>query len=973
MSPTHSKAELPDEDITRVAMRIAMTSFAKLQSQTEVLSDADLMRQYILMCPYVAPTSPAIEAALLGLQSVDGKLPTLQPDSNSSSPREGTALAPAVVATTARATQLDTIRPKKKLGTFGKILNIVGYFIRTLIFELPLAVFLAAYLAAVWTHRLHDLYLEPQLEAIYWDSDRMEKEETYYKRYCDADDQSTLEGSDLFLSENTTTEEAYQHHLTHGMTVFPSILSKKTATELRDYVRSQNFKLPEEESIFVIANKNRYSFGLGTEEPSVANAMEELASHERLRPALEKIMGPNPALIEMTCITSTAGAKDQYWHDDVIARASAIQFGQSFGPSYSIFIQLQDTTKKMGATAACPGTHYCAAGSMEKFCDEQGFQVVGEDGLWKTGDAMLMNMNIYHRGAAHKDYDAQDRVMLILTFVPRPRSHAESRQMSQGITFSLRWDMWGHTLDDLAHAKTRMTQPWATLRSLGLYKQKEADWGIDYISGGSMRMANGDNGFREDQLEEQIEAGGFPLLPGFLNGEVDLKREGWREYYLKTCIKIEEFMLKVNLVAVPAYIFLQVLILVVRLFLPSDPKNGPFRRFGWAIARLVLVHTVVYGLFRAALNHVDNTQWAKDIKEERRYTNPFAVTDNDYSGPTTYPHREDILIETRYKNPALAMYNDFINGHPGNRQWNPLLESMAPLYESYSGLPTVFRDHLAEYMVSSMESQQRRFLYQGKESHWHLLSRENALNYNERQLQISSNPVLRHVYTGLEYLLQECKHGHLRNTVLTRYDVIPHLRDFQDKLLQQFQNVTFVSLAREPTLSEMDDPVPKPITIMHRTLIVKKPELNSRFVRRPVNLAMGTNPGEPSVGAWIKEGSIVEARFKGDNGQYKWYYGTVDHIASLGFHLVTFYDEQQDYVKADGVRAYIPFKVGEKVEYNLDNEFYVRSEVIRVHPDGNTLDIVMNKTGKKVKNIFKGDIRRPNTKKIVKKTETKYY
>jgi ectoine hydroxylase-related dioxygenase (phytanoyl-CoA dioxygenase family) len=159
------------------------------------------------------------------------------------------------------------------------------------------------------------------------------------------------------------------------------------------------------------------------------------------------------ALIEMTAITASYGAVAQYWHDDVVATASAINYARTFGPSYSVFIQLQNTTKGMGATGVCPGTHYCSDGLLDKFCEKEGFQLVNEEGYWATGDALLMNMNSYHRGSAHTDPDALDRVMLILTFVPRPEERAESRQMSQGITFSLRWDMWGHTLDDLAHGK----------------------------------------------------------------------------------------------------------------------------------------------------------------------------------------------------------------------------------------------------------------------------------------------------------------------------------------------------------------------------------------------------------------------------------------------------------------------------------------------------------------------------------------
>jgi len=73
-------------------------------------------------------------------------------------------------------------------------------------------------------------------------------------------------------------------------------------------------------------------------------------------------------------------------------------------------------------------------------CEEVGFQVVDNTtGYWKAGDALLMNMNSFHRGAAHVGKDAPDRVMLILTFVPKPVERAESRQLSQGITFSLRW------------------------------------------------------------------------------------------------------------------------------------------------------------------------------------------------------------------------------------------------------------------------------------------------------------------------------------------------------------------------------------------------------------------------------------------------------------------------------------------------------------------------------------------------------
>ena len=314
------------------------------------------------------------------------------------------------------------------------LVRIVGHALRTLILDLPLVAVLLTFAATLWVHHVHDAYLEPQLDAVLWTVARSGEEITYYQRECDVTDMTTHRGADLFLSPDATPEEAYQHQLLHGFSVFPSVLSPDAATNLRKFVLSRNRNLTEEESIFVIAGENRFSFGLGTEEPSVTAAMMDLANNDRLRPALEKIIGPNPSLIEMTAITSSYGAEAQYWHDDVIPTASAIKYARSFGPSYSVFVMLQNTTAGMGATAACPGTHYCSAGDIADYCEEEGFQLVGDDGHWRIGDGLLMNMNSVHRGAAYVDPDGEDRVMLILTFAPRPNERAESRKSTIGDT-----------------------------------------------------------------------------------------------------------------------------------------------------------------------------------------------------------------------------------------------------------------------------------------------------------------------------------------------------------------------------------------------------------------------------------------------------------------------------------------------------------------------------------------------------------
>jgi hypothetical protein len=382
---------------------------------------------------------------LCPVTGAQGLLYELQPQNSSSHP--SCLPAAALSGVVKKADHGDDGRPAESPGAKSSLRkpkstasSLYGRFAGFVLLDLPLLTILLLYSAVLWFGHVQNTYLIPQYHALEFTGKRSRLDNTYYTRVCDATDMTTRTGADLFLPENATPEEAYHHQLKHGFSVFRGILDAETSNNLRDYVISRNRHLKEEESIYVIEGDNRYSFGLGTEEPSVRKAVKQLAVN--MGPYLEKILGPDPALIEMTAITSAYGAVKQWWHDDVLPTGSPVQFGRAFGPSYSVFIQLQNTTAAMGATAACPGTLYCASGTMEKFCEEEGFQLTSETGIWHQGDALLMNMNSWHRGGAHTDPNAIDRVMLILTFVPKPKDRAETRQMSQGITFSLRWDMW---------------------------------------------------------------------------------------------------------------------------------------------------------------------------------------------------------------------------------------------------------------------------------------------------------------------------------------------------------------------------------------------------------------------------------------------------------------------------------------------------------------------------------------------------
>ncbi len=147
-------------------------------------------------------------------------------------------------------------------------------------------------------------------------------------------------------NENNDSFTVDEHMMVHGVSLYRDVLQKETAKSLREYIVYKNAYLKPggggSGSINVIENAYRWSFGIGAnDDRSVVQALEEIATHNVLKPALEKILGKHPALIEMTAITAGYGAVDQFWHPDVTSTGSPVKYARNFLPSYSLFITLQ--------------------------------------------------------------------------------------------------------------------------------------------------------------------------------------------------------------------------------------------------------------------------------------------------------------------------------------------------------------------------------------------------------------------------------------------------------------------------------------------------------------------------------------------------------------------------------------------------------------------------------------------------------
>jgi hypothetical protein len=599
----------------------------------------------------------------------------------------------------------------------------------------------------------------------------------------------------------------------------------------------------------------------------------------------------------------------------------------------SVFIQLQNTTRAMGATSICPGSHYCTEGPIAAYCEAANIQAVNQYG-YTGGDALIMNMNSFHRGSAHTDSNAPERIMLILSFTPKPSPRAERRQISQGFTYQLRWDMWGHTLNDLANANTVMLQPWATLRSLGLYKPPSADWGIDYIMQSTQRILHTDNGFSRRNLDEFIQEGGFTFLPSFLQADI-AKDESWLEFLVQTLQLCIVFAKNVTLGSLLAYLLLAV---VVSIMAQPGKQVYQLRHF---FLRFVIIITIASTFQMAARYCVDQTNWAKDIVAHQRYTSvvPYdeAWAQKNQNDPlsfhqawnrTTFPNRHDVLIETRYGSLDLGPFNNFIDGHPGNVAFNELLESYRD--SNYNQYPLLFQNAMARYVTRliSWTRQNGRFLYQLPNGAWSKLIPAEAELYVKHQLWLNANPNIKKATQLIRYGLSGMRYGLYRDTALAKDHSRLFMKDLEQKIVQQTNFVDNV-----PTTGRTGgNPISKNLQFACRRQFPKANVMAFTEKRRHRIENTSPEPTEPFPGAWFEQGDVVEVLYEDYDDEYSallWYGAEIRQITASGQYTVHFVNDESRIVSSEKIRRIRKFKSKEIFEIIRDNGDYYEYEFLQ--------------------------------------------
>ena len=248
---------------------------------------------------------------------------------------------------------------------------------------------------------------------------------------------ATLDAEDTALNE--TSQDLVDMFDEMGFLRFARLLSPATCKTLRDYILKDlesNLEEDEKETESRFSNirerSHRWDFKLH-DSPIVRQTMREVLTHNKF---LQSILAPlcqcsseeevaNVVLAELGALVSEPGAKNQEWHADTA------HTGPTEPDCICCFITLQETPASMGPTQLIPQTHtvdfhtstlsnFPPKGLLPTTLQPKSMQ----NGFCSSGDALLMDCRLYHRGSANtytlkNDCDLNEGKRVVFYFTVR--------------------------------------------------------------------------------------------------------------------------------------------------------------------------------------------------------------------------------------------------------------------------------------------------------------------------------------------------------------------------------------------------------------------------------------------------------------------------------------------------------------------------------------------------------------------------
>lgn len=701
------------------------------------------------------------------------------------------------------------------------VVGLLSFSARSILFLCFLA------LAAIYCLRsIHDDYFVTVVERARRTDDDLLEEFTYYDRSCNvADVTATVEDAeDLFIRPDSLNQGVDQM-MTHGAVLFPDLLNPSTVQELRQFVVAKNAAIKGTSAEFPVSqSRNRISYGIdATEHPAVVRALKEIHDNAELKLLLEGLLGENPALTEITAITASYGCQHQVWHPDVKPDGNGVMFGRTYSHSYSLFIPLQNTTAEMGATDLCAGTHYCAAEDLIELCERVkiGMHQVSGQGFWPAGSAALLNQQVWHRGAAHTDPYAPERVVFIVSFLGRPN---DTRQLSRGTYFHMKWNMWGHTWKDLSDSVKYMSWPWNIFTCLHIWRTASHGWGYDLITSAALRIGNNQLGCEPSDLERFLEVLDRIGSPSWLDGTIDFeRRDAWQVYIRETLQNYWNFLLKVNKIAAVVYFGLLLLVALVQ----SYRKQAGIQTVSSGTKGALIVYLIVIVLAAELLYYVRNTPWMQDVYTGRTLMRPFPPLEKTLlidpavsKGPSTFPHRRDFLFAGRMDARTIGAYNRWYEFHPGNQKLLQGVAKMGASYRSYNdkGLAPIFQRAVMDAVMEPILLTGGRFLQQDyRTGEWLEMLDEERDTMVHTHLFVGTEGPLFELRKEYNFLLGDARFGYSRETAMARVS-LGFLRDLDVNLFRRS-----LQPSKNPQKAKQDPP-PKVFKLFKIQTIPSKKE-----------------------------------------------------------------------------------------------------------------------------------------------------
>eukprot|EP00980_Cylindrotheca_fusiformis_P017555 scaffold5507_cov103-Cylindrotheca_fusiformis.AAC.2 len=667
---------------------------------------------------------------------------------------------------------------------------------------------------------------------------------TYYHRHCTKEDITTYSMDDnteetkrnrsnlLVLSNNnTTTPEDAQHvMMKHGAVILPNMLSDETATKLRSYLESRHAiqdQLGWQEKFWT--GINRLSLGLGLkDDPSISQALYEIGTNELLQTTLQGIFGtPDAAVVEISTLTTMHGAENQGLHSDSDYFGSSLLYGRTFLHSYTMFVALQDTTSRMGATTVCAGTHWCANEDMNEFClpyeyeyqqevdDEssttsssfaeynnanEAFDVSSngitakEYGIMKKGDAMMFNQNAFHRGPQNDDPNFKDmnRVMFIVTFVNKRdyESYGDVRRQGMGTYYYQRWTMWGHLYSDFQHVLSSSTsnkwkQPWATLHAWGVLGGNHAvPWTEHVIRQFANQMDFYEPGELPDFKEYLESSTGYhwfgKVVQYYLHDGTS--NTDWHDY-------VPQVLNNMTKLSKTVYAICLVITVLLGLFVAPNRKIFLFQLVLWHF----IIGSMSYGTYYGLTQY---SYLGRKITTNQIHVKPFPKRQGTAIPPpkTTLPDRMDFLIGTRYDAEFLGSYNHALDYHPGNIHLNTILQeygsSDLPLFCLTDLIFKQWQQHSSKTNKNNIPSPPRMLYQDPWTGYWTVLSNNSTTTIIQDRLQQmivkQQSPLYQTLDTHLLQVLANARFGRSRDTIMAQRFEIQWVQYWQEQILNQF-------------------------------------------------------------------------------------------------------------------------------------------------------------------------------------------